>query len=216
MLLFWLTMKICVPGRHACLYGGVIGVQIKIAAPQGVEFPGAAGKIENAVCLPYSERAPESRDAVCILPQRFPAEALAGLVDVAEVEVGYGKLHGMLLCFFENGRTHRHGAVTSISYTCARGKPGHFPSFGNAAEKIFPAVEIYSGKSLTTQTVMCMITDRNCNTKKFSSGTRGRGRPFAKGRGIAAGGAYTIYKARRKAALCPINKGGNCTCLHSM
>ncbi|KUE76894.1 hypothetical protein ASJ35_06350 [Ruthenibacterium lactatiformans] len=43
----------------------------------------------------------------------------------------------MLLCFFENGRTHRHGAVTSISYTCARGKPGHFPSFGNAAEKIF-------------------------------------------------------------------------------
>ena len=33
------------------------------------------------------------------------------------------------------------------------------------------------------------------------------------GRGIAAGGAYTIYKARRKAALCPINKGGNCTCL---
>ena len=37
--------------------------RIKIAAPQGVEFPGAAGKIENAVCLPYSERAPESRDA---------------------------------------------------------------------------------------------------------------------------------------------------------
>ena len=39
---------------------------------------------------------------------------------------------------------------------------------------------------------MCMITDRNCNTKKFSSGTRGRGRPFAKGRGIAAVGKVNV------------------------
>ena len=40
---------------------------------------------------------------------------------------------------------------------------------------------------------MCMITDRNCNTKKFSSGTRGRGRPFAKGRGIAAALVKAAY-----------------------
>ena len=95
---------------------------------------------------------------------------------------------------------------------------GHFQSFGNAAEKIFPAVEIYSEKLDNTNCNVCGITDRNCNTKKVQFRDARQRPSFCKGRVCAAGGRiYYLQSTAQSSAVPRINKAEAIrTCLHSI